>query len=65
MTLTEWWDDRFSYVHRSKIIRKILELQHRHEEEKKLEDSDGQSKKVWSDADLTYLQISILEDLLY
>ncbi|HTH21773.1 MAG TPA: hypothetical protein VL854_06115 [Nitrososphaeraceae archaeon] len=65
MTLTEWWDDRFNYVHRSKIIRKILELQHRYESEKQMEDKSGERKMVWSEADLTYLQISILEDLLY
>lgn len=62
--MTEWWNDKYSYVHRSKIIRKIIELQHEYEKQKMVEDTTGEIKKVWSEADLTYLEISVLEDLL-
>ena len=56
MTLIEW-EDHYSCVNRSKIVRKIYELRERYEK-------DDNEKKVWSERDLTYLQIAVLEDLL-
>lgn len=57
------WNNHFDYVHRSKIIRKIIELQKLHDKQH-VEGSETREKKVWSESDLTYLQISVLEDLI-